>query len=256
MTNKTPTRLKDLPEDVEGIYLQFPADEPRWGIIDLLLILLVILGTSFMYAYIQPFVYYTLVYNYGLPDTITSSFLLDFVVQFFITLTAIALVIGWYRHTPLSQLGFKRLSAHDLGVYGLGWGILLFVIVMLIGAIIQTLVPVPPQDFENVLRDAGQTWEIIAVIIIGSIVGPFYEEVLFRGIIYPVCRARLGVWAGIALSAVVFSLVHIDLVRFLPLFVGGVGLAYVYERSGSIYAPWVAHGTWNLIMALSLFVNT
>ncbi|MGE5453956.1 MAG: lysostaphin resistance A-like protein, partial [Methylocystaceae bacterium] len=210
----------------------------------------------FMYSWIHPFVYYTLVYNYGLSDTVTTEFMLDFVVQFFITLIAVALVVGWYRRTPLTEMGFNRLSLRNLAVYGMGWGILIFMAVMLIGAIIQNFVSVPPQDFENVLKDAGQNWETIVLIVIGAVLGPFYEEIFFRGIIYPVCRVHLGVWGGIAISAAIFSLVHMDIVRFLPLFVGGVGLAYIYEKSGSIYAAWAAHGTWNLIMAMSLFVKT
>lgn len=235
--------------------MRFLATKPKWGILDILIILLVILGTSFMYAWIEPFVYYTLVYNYGFNDSIATEFLLDFTVQFTVTLCAVALVVLWYRRSSLAEMGFNRLSWRDLGIYGFGWGLILFAAVMLVGAIIQHFAPVPPQDFENVLKDAAPGWETIAIIIIGSVFGPFYEEVFFRGIVYPVCRARLGVWSGIAVSAAIFSVVHMDAVRFLPLFVGGVGLAYLYEKTGSIYSAWVAHGTWNLIMALSLFIN-
>ncbi|MGE5380839.1 MAG: lysostaphin resistance A-like protein [Methylocystaceae bacterium] len=235
--------------------MQFPAERPPWGGLDVTIILafflLIMFYPSLGFSWLPAFVYCNLVYNYGISD-----FMINFAAQFLLVLLVIALVVGWCRKASLSQVGFRHISVRNLAVYGFGWGVLIFTAVVLIGFLIQILVPVPPQQFETALKDASLTWQTIVLVIIGAVFAPFYEEILFRGIIYPVFRARMGVWGGIAVSALIFSLIHMDPIRILPLFVGGAGLAYIYEKSGSIYAAWAAHGTWNFIMAMSLFVKT
>lgn len=54
-------------------------------------------------------------------------------------------------------------------------------------------------------------------------------------------------------SGAIFALLHLDLWRFLPLALGGIGLAYLYDRTGNILASIIAHATWNTIMILLLY---
>lgn len=77
----------------------------------------------------------------------------------------------------------------------------------------------------------------------------------FRGLIYPPLRQVLGRGKGILLTGLFFASLHLEIIRFLPLFIGGVVLTWLYERSSSIWPAIVAHGTWNILMALALWIQ-
>ena len=52
------------------------------------------------------------------------------------------------------------------------------------------------------------------------------------------------------MSALLFASVHLYLINFLPIFLIGVLLARLYERTGSLAAPIVAHATANAAVAV------
>ena len=91
--------------------------------------------------------------------------------------------------------------------------------------------------------------------VLGGVVAPIKEEMLFRGLMYPPLRQALGKGRGMLLTGLFFATLHFDMVRFLPLFIGGVVLSWLYERSSSIWPSIIAHGTWNVLMAVALLVQ-
>ncbi len=99
----------------------------------------------------------------------------------------------------------------------------------------------------------------LAVISI-AVVAPVVEEIVFRGFIYGGLRARMGVVLSVLLSAAIFGLAHSlsvggsILLLFPSLFVAGVALALVYERSRSLVPGMVLHGCFNLIAVVAIFV--
>lgn len=80
-------------------------------------------------------------------------------------------------------------------------------------------------------------------------VAPFVEELFFRGYVYPVLKRHAGRHA-LWMSALLFASVHLYLINFLPIFLIGVLLARLYERTGSLAAPIVAHATANAAVAV------
>jgi len=113
------------------------------------------------------------------------------------------------------------------------------------------------QDIEQIMRSATHLPDIIALVFAGTVLAPVSEELFYRGMIYPVFRKHLGPAWGAILAGVIFGLAHFDLWRGLPLAVGGAILCYMYEKSGSILVPMVAHGLWNGTMfAIILLSNS
>ena len=153
----------------------------------------------------------------------------------------------------------------DLGLRPVRWfyilisifvGIFLFLGIGLLGNLLTYLLGTPaPQSFTLVLQGAKYTWQLPILLILGGIVTPLKEEVLFRGLFYPPLRRAYGRGMGIILTGTFFAFLHFDLVRFLPLFIGGVVLTWLYERSSSLWPSIVAHGTWNVLMALALWIQ-
>lgn len=216
-----------------------------WKGREVLLVLLVLIGVSWLFG--------EMFQEAGL----TGKF-------FVITATAQALAViglvlyfarGKYR-LSWARLGLTGVPATRILAAGFGGGLILFLLVSLISLLLNWLIPQPvePQPYVEILLAAGKGWEILGVILVGSLIAPLSEEIYFRGFLYPYFRQRLGVDYGLWVSALIFGALHLDLVRLAPLTLGGFGLALIYQRTGSLWASVIAHGVWNGIMtAIILF---
>ena len=86
---------------------------------------------------------------------------------------------------------------------------------------------------------------------------PAAEELLFRGLFYGWLRGRCGVAASTLISAGLFAPAHVNAQMGLQIFVIGIVLAQLYERSRTVLAPIVAHATINTlsVMAIVAYAN-
>lgn len=112
----------------------------------------------------------------------------------------------------------------------------------------------PPQPiFEIFIEESSPIFLALSAIFV-TLLGPIIEELFFRGFFYQALKRRLGVLQAAFLSAVVFSLLHTNVVGFLPIFVLGLLLVYLYEKSGSLVPSIAVHVVHNSIMLTVLLV--
>lgn len=85
-----------------------------------------------------------------------------------------------------------------------------------------------------------------AIIIIGAaLFVPMFEEVFFRGHVQSILRRWIGMaWPAIFITSAVFAIVH-PLWSAPGIFVLAVGLGYLYERTGNLWACVIAHAIFN-----------
>lgn len=100
------------------------------------------------------------------------------------------------------------------------------------------------------LSGSGQA---VWLLFLLAVVVPIGEEVFFRGLVYGGLRSRWGITVATLTSAAFFAAVHIQVIHGLPILVLGVILAVLYERSGSLLPPIVAHGLNNIIAVVSVW---
>jgi membrane protease YdiL (CAAX protease family) len=74
-------------------------------------------------------------------------------------------------------------------------------------------------------------------------VGPFVEELFFRGVLYAWIRERMPAAVSVLVSAVIFASLHPG---FLIQLVGGLLFAVVFEWRRSIWAGFILHAAANL----------
>ncbi len=92
----------------------------------------------------------------------------------------------------------------------------------------------------------------LAPLAVLCLLGPFAEEIFFRGLCYTVIRAHTRVWVSVVLSAALFGATHFlgggTLSGVLVPFVGGIVFALLYEFTGSLLAPFILHGLGNFVL--------
>lgn len=112
---------------------------------------------------------------------------------------------------------------------------ILFFIGLLIGLLIKvTGYPPAERTFAIFLLKARSPFLLCFSVLAAVIFAPIFEEFLFRGFAYSSLRRRFGVKRGILFSSLLFAFVHRSLYAFLAIFVLGIVLAYLYERTGSL----------------------
>jgi hypothetical protein len=89
----------------------------------------------------------------------------------------------------------------------------------------------------------------LQIVVLGVLV-PICEELVFRGLIFKRLRVTSSFFMAMLYSALIFGIMHGNLVQILYGFLLGLMLAYVYEKYGSIWAPITAHMAMNILSVL------
>ena len=101
------------------------------------------------------------------------------------------------------------------------------------------------QNSVKMLQTSNDPALLGLMVIAAVIVAPICEEIVFRGYFYSASKKFAGPWAAGLCSALVFGAAHGDFAALLPLFVFGCVLAYIYEKTGSLWAPVAVHCSFN-----------
>ena len=173
---------------------------------------------------------------------------------------AIMLITCWligpvrYR-VPLSSLGLKLPASRSY--VQLLLPLLVFAASLAFTGIYTGLVSLldwdilsPPPVPEEIRLEGPAIIGSFAIVVLW---GPLAEEVFFRGFIFPGLIGRLGITGAAVASSLVFAVAHPDLGVIVPIFVTGMLLAWLYQKTGSLWSCLVAHGLQN---ALALSVAT
>jgi membrane protease YdiL (CAAX protease family) len=109
-----------------------------------------------------------------------------------------------------------------------------------------------PQPIVTFLLDHSGWRDRLAVGVIAVVAAPVTEELVFRGCLYGLVRQIGGRWAAVAVSSLLFALIHGHVPSLPGLVILAVGLAWLYEATGSLWAPIALHAGFN---ALSIFAT-
>jgi len=97
---------------------------------------------------------------------------------------------------------------------------------------------------------------LILFAIVAVIMAPLAEELYFRGFIFKGFANSWGWGWGALASATVFSLAHLQITLFFPLFALGLGLAWVYRHTGSLWTSIALHAVFNGVSVLAWALTT
>ena len=150
----------------------------------------------------------------------------------------------------LSRLGARRFGLGAIGLVALAY------FAYLAGLAIYSSLLITP-DQQDIARDLGIDSGVLAaafsILLIGGL-APVAEELFFRGMLFGGLRARVPFLPAALISGVVFGSLHLTTGASAvpPLILFGFLLAWVYERSGSIWPAVILHAiNNNLALAFS-----
>lgn len=113
---------------------------------------------------------------------------------------------------------------------------------------------VSEQDPVKMLWSADTLWKQTLLGVFAVVIAPVAEELFFRGIAYPVLKQYFHRQFALWVTAVLFALVHGNIVVVVPLIVLAVVLTLLYEWTGNLLACIVVHSLFNAANFGLLFV--
>ena len=177
-------------------------------------------------------------------------------VSYGVTLGLLALILPPLARRPLAELGLRVPRRRDLA-WGLGGAVAMIALTSATGALQDALFHLKPDEVQvHWLRETRGTL-IAGFVFLACIAAPFFEELIFRGFVFNALLRYLPAWAAIALSAAVFGLAHWlpgNAGAIAPLAAGGIVLAAVYYRTGSLIASMITHALFNTITVVLVLV--
>lgn len=158
--------------------------------------------------------------------------------------------IGW------RGFGLKPMRLRAV-VLSLVAGLLCVPLMGIIGSVVQKLLGRPMVSPQlPFLAPAGFSYTaLVGMLIIGGLLAPFAEEMIFRGLLFGWLRRFVLVWPAALISAAAFGLVHGLVPIIFAAAAVGLVLAFAYEKTGSLWSPVIIHATQNSVAIAIMFAG-
>ena len=134
----------------------------------------------------------------------------------------------------------------------------IFIIIIIVNSIILTdifNIEIERQEITNFMHDIKNPVHIF-YIIIAIFLAPFFEEVLFRGILLPKIFQKTNFTLSIILTSIIFAILHFHISAILPLFTLSLFLSLLYFWNGSLWACIAFHMLFNACSIVLLILNS
>jgi uncharacterized protein len=156
------------------------------------------------------------------------------------------------HHRGWKELGFQwgrtgrtLLVSGAGGLAALAFSYGAFFLIALIFYLIAGRSPVSAESQH--IRDLGGG-SVALVILVTVVLAPIFEELFFRGLLYPALRRRVGYKVAIFIDGLIFGILHFQPLFMISLILVGIVLAYIYEKTDSLFAPILTHAFYNLVV--------
>lgn len=180
------------------------------------------------------------------------SFIVLYGIQVLLMMGVVWFIALHKRKGRLRDLGLRYYSIGKTLWYTLISLIAIFAVSFIYVYVMNTVfvIEAPVSKIEILVKNRSISNTILLVVV--SFIGPVIEEVFFRGFLYSAFKKNWGVLPALFISSFLFSIVHMQLYSFIPLMIIGWLLAYIFEKTKSLFPAIFLHGVYNLILILIL----
>lgn len=234
-----------------------PRENPPWGFVDVVLIAIfsvIATGLLTMIAFgivhsIPKWKHYTIGQLAAEPLAVIPPQAMGYLL----TLIFMVVVVRRGTNAPFWRAAKWRWPA-SIWLY-----IMIGVALSLVIQVASTFLPIPKSlPIDEFFKTTHAAW---VLTIFGVLVAPLFEELFFRGFLYPVLYRRIGFLAAAVVTSILFAFTHEGQLAhawapLLVLFVVGMVLTSVRARTQSVACSFLVHSGYNAFLFGMIFVAT
>ena len=189
-------------------------------------------------------------------QTLTWPVILGQLVGYAFALGVVGLLLP-----PLAQRTFPQLGLRAPRPGDVGWAIVGAIAMILAtagtGILQEALLHIKPDEVQvHWLREARGSL-LVGIVLLACVAAPFFEEIVFRGFLFNAVLRYTPAWVAAIISAFFFGVAHFqpgNAGALAPLAVGGLVLAGIYYRTGSLTASMLTHALFNTATVIGVLV--
>lgn len=112
------------------------------------------------------------------------------------------------------------------------------------------MIPIP-EFIQELINSEDIAYPFLVTLIIGGIMAPIVEEILFRGILLKGLLKKYSLKKSAIVGGIMFSILHLpDIQNVLAIIVGSIVYSFVYAYTRSIVPTIILHMSYNTIVTL------
>jgi membrane protease YdiL (CAAX protease family) len=179
----------------------------------------------------------------------------------FFFLPAFLYAVFTFRGNYFYFLGFKKAEKENMYVLAVACIVLAMPFVFWLGVLNQGI-PLPAELKKMEEETAKQMvaflkvngpMDVVINIIVIALLPAICEELCFRGALQRILiNITRSPWAGIIITAILFSALHLQFMGFLPRMFLGIVLGALYWFSGSLWTSILAHFVNNAVQVIAV----
>lgn len=222
------------------------------GLISIIVLVAILVGIYFGTSKLISVINVKRLLNLNISSIDNLTFSIFYGIQVLLMFGVVWFFAIYWKRSGFRDLGFRYYSILKTIWYTFISLILIFLVSFAYVFILQKVfgIDAPSSKIDELVRSGNVSGTIL--IVVTAVIAPLCEEVYFRGFLYPAFRNSFGVVIGIFLSSVVFAAAHLDLYSFFPIMIIGWILAFMYEKTKSIFPVIFLHSIYNLTLILIL----
>lgn len=116
--------------------------------------------------------------------------------------------------------------------------------------VFEKVFPQSEQDYQETIQSLVKS--PVTSLLQVCIIAPVIEEILMRGFVLGGLEKSYGIMKALFISALLFALLHFNMVQTLSAFVCGIILGLLYLKTNSIPCCIIAHCGYNLLSYIAM----
>lgn len=190
-------------------------------------------------------------------DTAASDTALLQTVNFIYGILAVFIFVFWYRKVfVLPFLRRKKENRADSRPCGFSFHNILALFFLSVSLqyvttfvvdIVSGLQPAWLESYTGMMENAGYGNASLILILYSALLAPIAEETIFRGLIFRYARYALPFWAANIWQALLFGVLHMNILQGIYAFTIGLILGFICHRGRGIRYSILLHILFNII---------
>lgn len=163
----------------------------------------------------------------------------------------VPILVVWYMKSDVKSLFCLNRPRVSAALGSILFYIGIYSIMLVVSTLLSAVFQESAQNVEETFAEIMEQPFVLLVLVI-AVMPAVGEELLFRGLTFGSLRANYSTKWAVCVSALIFGVFHMSIVKLIPTAMLGACFAIVVSKSGSIFLSMLLHFINNLLSVVAM----